>query len=75
MKLSRRPGYRDWLPPCMAAMASSGHSASWPGESPSSRLSALRVSPRRMRKATSVFLRLDHHRPMPRRLADPQGTR
>jgi hypothetical protein len=54
----------------MAAMASSCHSASLPGETPSSRLRASRVSPRRMRRTTSVLRRLDH-RPLSWRLADP----
>jgi hypothetical protein len=55
LKPSRWSGSRDWSPACMAAMASSHHSASLPGETPSSRLRASRVSPRRMRRTTSVL--------------------
>jgi len=60
MKPSRWSGSRDWSPACMAARASSRHSARRPVVTPSSRLSASRVSPRRSRRTTSVLRRLDH---------------
>jgi hypothetical protein len=43
----------------MAAMASSRHSASWPGETPSSCLWASMVSPCRIRGTNSVLRRLE----------------
>ncbi len=61
MKPSRWSGSWDWSPACMAATASSRHSASRSGETPSSRLRASRVSPRRMRRTTSVLRRLTQH--------------
>ncbi len=60
MKPSRWSGSRDWSPACMAASASSRHSTRRPVVTPSSRLSASRVSPRRSRRTTSVLRRLDH---------------
>ena len=69
MKPSRWSGSHAWSPPCMAGMASSRHSASRAEDTPSSRLRASRISPRRRRSTTSVLRRLDQ-RALSWRLAD-----
>ena len=62
MKPSRWSGSRDWSRAYMAAMASSRHSASLPGVTPSSRLRASSGSPRKSRRTTSVLRQLDQRR-------------
>jgi hypothetical protein len=62
IKPSRWSGSRDWSLTCMPASASSRHSASLSGVTPSSRPRALSVSPRKSRRTTSVLRQL-HQRP------------